>query len=141
MSRTPLRGLERYPINIRYPQRVRSSIENLKNLPITTPQGARVALGDVATIEVTDGAPMIKSENARPSGWLFIDIVGRDLGSYVAEAQQVVRAQVELPPNYSLEWSGQYEYLVRAQQRLMIMGPVTLGIVARTSICKFPPRH
>ena len=122
-------GLERYPINIRYPQSFRSSIDSLRNLPITTPQGARVALGDVATVEVTDGAPVIKSENARPTGWLFIDIVGRDLGSYVAEAQQIVREQVDLPPNYSLEWSGQYEYLVRAQQRLMIMGPVTLGIV------------
>ena len=122
-------GLERYPINIRYPQKIRSSIDNLRNLPITTPQGARVALGDVATVEVTDGAPVIKSENARPTGWLFIDIAGRDLGSYVAEAQQIVREQVDLPPNYSLEWSGQYEYLVRAQQRLMIMGPVTLGIV------------
>ena len=126
---TTVEGLERYPINIRYPQRVRSSIESLENLPITTPKGARVALGDVATIEVTDGAPMIKSENARPTGWLFIDIMDRDLGSYVAEAQQVVREQVDLPPNYSLEWSGQYEYLVRAQQRLMIMGPLTLGIV------------
>jgi len=126
---TTVEGLERYPINIRYPQKVRSSIESLENLPITTPKGARVALGDVATIEVTDGAPMIKSENARPTGWLFIDIMDRDLGSYVAEAQKVVREQVDLPPNYSLEWSGQYEYLVRAQQRLMIMGPLTLGIV------------
>ena len=122
-------GLERYPINVRYPQSVRDSIENLKMLPIITSQGARVALVDVADIEVVTGPPMIKSENARPTGWLFVDIAGRDLGSYVAEAREVVASEVDLPPNYSLQWSGQYEYLVRAQQRLTIMGPLTLGIV------------
>ncbi|MCY4144723.1 MAG: efflux RND transporter permease subunit [Gammaproteobacteria bacterium] len=122
-------GLDRYPINVRYPQSVRNSIENLKMLPIITPQGARVALVDVADIQIADGPPMIKSENARPSGWLYVDIVDRDLGSYVAEAREIVSSQVDMPANYSLQWSGQYEYLVRAQQRLALMGPLTLGIV------------
>lgn len=122
-------GLDRYPINIRYPQQFRNSIENLKMLPIITPNGARIALVDVADVEIADGPPVIKSENARPTGWLFVDIIGRDLGSYVAEAREVVTNEVDLPPNYSLQWSGQYEYLVRAQQRLAIMGPLTLAIV------------
>ncbi len=122
-------GLDRYPINVRYPQSVRNSIENLKMLPIITQQGARVALVDVADIQIADGPPMIKSENARPSGWLYVDIVDRDLGSYVAEAREIVSSQVDMPANYSLQWSGQYEYLVRAQQRLALMGPLTLGIV------------
>ena len=122
-------GLDRYPINVRYPQSVRNSIENLRMLPIITPQGARVALVDVADIQIADGPPMIKSENARPSGWLYVDIVDRDLGSYVAEAREIVSSQVDMPANYSLQWSGQYEYLVRAQQRLALMGPLTLGIV------------
>ena len=122
-------GLDRYPINIRYPQHYRNSIENLKMLPIITPRGARIALADVAEVDIADGPPVIKSENARPTGWLYVDIVGRDLGSYVAEARQLVANEVELPPNYSLHWSGQYEYLVRAQQRLAIMGPLTLAIV------------
>lgn len=122
-------GLDRYPINIRYPQHVRNSLESLKMLPIITPHGARIALVDVADIEPADGPPVIKSENARPTGWLYVDILGRDLGSYVAEAREVVANEVDLPPNYSLQWSGQYEYLVRAQQRLAIMGPLTLAIV------------
>ena len=122
-------GLDRYPINIRYPQYVRDSIEQLKLLPIMTPSGARIALLDVADIEITDGPPVIKSENARPNGWLFVDIVDRDLGSYVAEARQTVMDQVKLPAGYALHWSGQYEYLLRAQERLAIMGPLTLAIV------------
>lgn len=122
-------GLDRYPINVRYPQHFRNSLENLKMLPIITPHGARIALVDVANIEVVDGPPVIKSENARPTGWLYVDIIDRDLGSYVAEAREVVANKVDLPPNYSLQWSGQYEYLVRAQQRLAIMGPLTLAIV------------
>jgi Cu(I)/Ag(I) efflux system membrane protein CusA/SilA len=123
-------GLERYPVNLRYPQRVRDSVEQLKLLPIVTPQGARIALADVAEVEVVDGPPVIKSENARLNGWIYVDISGRDLGSYVAEAQRVVAAQVDLPTGYSLAWSGQYEYMVRAQERLVIVGPVTLAIIA-----------
>jgi Cu(I)/Ag(I) efflux system membrane protein CusA/SilA len=122
-------GLERYPVNLRYPQRVRNSVEQLKLLPIVTPQGARIALADVADVKVVDGPPIIKSENARLNGWSYVDITGRDLGSYVAEAQQVVAEQVDLPAGYSLAWSGQYEYMVRAKERLTLVGPVTLAII------------
>ena len=122
-------GLERYPINVRYPRDVRDSVTKLRNLPIVTPADARIPLGEVANIRIEDGAAMIKSENARPNGWVFVDIQGRDLGSYVEEAQQVVREQVKLPPGYSIAWSGQYEYKLRAEKRLMIVGPVTLVII------------
>ncbi|MDH3275328.1 MAG: efflux RND transporter permease subunit [Gammaproteobacteria bacterium] len=122
-------GLERYPVNVRYPQRVRDSFEQLKLLPIVTPQGARIALADVADVKVVDGPPAIKSENARLNGWTYVDITGRDLGSYVADAQQVVADLVELPAGYSLAWSGQYEYMVRAKERLTVVGPVTLAII------------
>lgn len=122
-------GLERYPVNVRYPQRVRDSVEQLRLLPIVAPGGARVALADVADVKVVDGPPVIKSENARLNGWSYVDIAGRDLGSYVAEAQRVVANNVELPAGYSLSWSGQYEYMVRAKERLSIVGPVTLAII------------
>ena len=122
-------GLERYPVNVRYPQRVRDSVEQLKLLPIVTPQGARIALADVADVKVVDGPPVIKSENARLNGWTYVDITGRDLGSYVAEAQTVVANAVDLPAGYSLAWSGQYEYMVRAKERLSVVGPVTLAII------------
>jgi len=122
-------GLERYPVNLRYPQRVRDSVEQLRLLPIVTPQGARIALADVADVTVIDGPPVIKSENARLNGWTYVDIAGRDLGSYVAEAQQVVAQELELPAGYSLVWSGQYEYMVRAKERLSVVGPLTLAII------------
>ncbi len=122
-------GLERYPVNLRYPQRFRDSVEQLKLLPIVTPQGARIALADVADVRVADGPPIIKSENARLNGWTYVDIKERDLGSYVADAQRVVRDFVELPAGYSLAWSGQYEYMVRAKERLAVVGPVTLAII------------
>ena len=122
-------GLERYPVNVRYPQRVRDSLEQLRLLPIVTPQGARIALADVADVLVVDGPPVIKSENARLNGWTYVDITGRDLGSYVAEAQLVVADSVDLPTGYSLAWSGQYEYMVRAKERLAVVGPVTLAVI------------
>ena len=122
-------GLERYPVNVRYPQRFRDSVQQLRLLPIVTPHGARIALSDVAEVKVIDGPPAIKSENARLNGWTYVDITGRDLGSYVAQAQQVVADGVELPAGYSLAWSGQYEYMVRAKERLSIVGPVTLAII------------
>ncbi len=122
-------GLERYPVNLRYPQRVRDSVEQLRLLPIVTPGGARIALADVASVEVVDGPPIIKSENARLNGWVYVDIAGRDLGSYVAEAQRVVSERLDLPAGYSLGWSGQYEYMVRAKERLTVVGPVTLAII------------
>ncbi len=122
-------GLERYPINLRYPQRVRNSFEQLQLLPIVTPQGSRIALADIADIKIVDGPPVIKSENARLNGWTYIDISGRDLGSYVAEAQRVVNDGIDLPAGYSLAWSGQYEYMVRAKERLSVVGPGTLAII------------
>jgi len=122
-------GRERYPVNLRYPQRVRDSVEQLQMLPIVTPQGARIALADVADVKVVSGPPVIKSENARLNGWSYVDIAGRDLGSYVAEAQRVVADSVDLPPGYSLAWSGQYEYMVRAKERLSVVGPLTLAII------------
>jgi len=122
-------ALERYPVNLRYPQRVRDSLEQLKLLPIVTPQGARIALADVADVRVVDGPPMIKSENARPNGWTYVDIADRDLGSYVADAQRAVADSVVLPAGYSLDWSGQYEYMVRAEERLAVVGPLTLAII------------
>ncbi|GAK83748.1 cobalt-zinc-cadmium resistance protein CzcA [Vibrio ponticus] len=122
-------GLERYPINVRYPQDYRDSVVKLQNLPLVTPNGARIALADVADVRYEDGPPMIKTENARPNGWVFVDIEGRDLGSYVVEAQQAVAEQLQLPAGYSLTWSGQYEYMERAKQRLSVVVPITLAII------------
>lgn len=122
-------GLERYPINVRYPQDYRDSPEQLELLPIVTPAGLRIALGDVANIFVENGPPMLKSENARLNGWTYIDIEGVDLGRYVENAQQVVAEQVELPPGYSLNWSGQYEYMLRAKEKLTYVVPLTLAII------------
>lgn len=122
-------GLERYPINIRYPRDLRDSLEDLRNLPIVTTTGARIPLSEVADVKTEMGPAMIKSENARPNGWTFVDIAGRDLGSYVEEAQRVVSEQVVLPAGYSISWSGQYEYLVRAKERLSVVVPFTLLII------------
>ncbi|MDT8453376.1 MAG: CusA/CzcA family heavy metal efflux RND transporter [Gammaproteobacteria bacterium] len=122
-------GLERYPINIRYPRDVRDSLEKLRNLPIVTPTGAHIPLAEVADIRIDSGPGMIKTENARLNGWIYIDIEGRDLGSYVAQAQQAVSDNIELPPGYSIAWSGQYEYMVRAKERLSTVVPITLIII------------
>ncbi|MCL4113350.1 UNVERIFIED_CONTAM: hypothetical protein GTU68_027538 [Idotea baltica] len=122
-------GLERYPINLRYPQDYRDSPEQLALLPIVTPNGQRIALGDVANVYVEDGPPAIKSENARLNGWSFIDIEGVDVGSYVVQAQQVVREQLDLPAGYSIGWSGQYEYMLRAKEKLTFVVPLTLFII------------
>ncbi|MFC1236710.1 efflux RND transporter permease subunit [Vibrio sp. F74] len=122
-------GLERYPINVRYPQSYRDSVEKLQSLPLVTPNGARIALADVADVRFEDGPPMIKTENARPNGWVFVDIEGRDLGSYVAEAQKIVNEQLNLPAGYSLAWSGQYEYMERAKARLSVVTPITIVII------------
>ena len=122
-------GLERYPVNLRYPQAYRDSEEKLKLLPIVTPSKQRIALADVAHVYIADGPPGIKSENARLNGWTLVDIADRDLGSYVKEAQRVVAEQVELPPGYSIAWSGQYEYMLRAEERLKIVVPLTLAII------------
>ncbi len=123
-------GLERFPVNIRYPQSYRDSPEQLALLPIITGSGQRISLGDVARVYLEDGPPAIKSENARINGWTFVDIEGVDVGSYVARAQEAVNAQLELPAGYSLVWSGQYEYMQRAKARLLYVVPLTLAIIA-----------
>lgn len=122
-------GLERYPVNLRYPQNYRNSPEQLALLPMVTASGQRIALGNVADIYVEDGPPAIKSENARINGWTLVDIDGVDIGSYVEQAMAVVNAQVDLPAGYSINWSGQYEYMLRAQQKLLVVVPLTLGVI------------
>ncbi len=125
-----IEGLERYPVNIRYPQSYRNSPEQLQILPVVTPSGQRIALGDVASVFIEDGPPGIKSENSRINGWTFIDIEGVDFGSYVEQAMAVVRDNLDLPTGYSITWSGQYEYMQRAMSRLMSVVPLTLAIIA-----------
>jgi len=122
-------GPARYPVNLRYPQSYRDSPEALGSLPIITPEGAVLALGDVATITVADGPAAIKSENAQLNGWVFIDTHNTDLGHYVHKAQQLVDAELVLPPGYSIRWAGQYEYMERARARLLLVLPMTLGII------------
>ncbi len=122
-------GRERYPVNLRYPQAHRDSVETLESLPLITPDNQRIPLADVARIHIESGPPAIKSENARLNGWTFVDIDGRDLGSYVTEAQRVVAAGVEVPPGYSLSWAGQYEYMERASARLAVIVPLTLLLI------------
>ena len=122
-------GLERYPINIRYPRDVRDSLYELRNLPLVSPTGAHIPLEEVADVRIEEGPGLIKTENARLNGWIYIDIEGRDLGSYVLDAQQAVADIVELPPGYSISWSGQYEFMVRAVERLATVIPVTLAII------------
>jgi Cu(I)/Ag(I) efflux system membrane protein CusA/SilA len=122
-------GLERYPVNLRYPQGVRDSVGKLRDLPVVTPGGQQIPLSAVADIRLEDGPPGIKSENARPNGWIFVDIEGVDLGSYVEEARRVVAEQITLPAGYSLNWSGQYEYMERAKERLAVVVPITIVTV------------
>ncbi|PKO53997.1 MAG: CusA/CzcA family heavy metal efflux RND transporter [Betaproteobacteria bacterium HGW-Betaproteobacteria-20] len=122
-------GLARYPINVRFPRELRDSVEKLKTLPIVTEQGATVLLSDVAEVKVTDGPPMIKSENARPNVWVYVDINDRDLGSFVKDAKAALDKELQLPAGYSLTWSGQFEYFERAAKRLSYVVPMTLGII------------
>jgi copper/silver efflux system protein len=122
-------GLQRFPINLRYPRELRDSVQALTDLPVLTERGAQIRLGDVADLKVTDGPPMLRSENARLSGWVYIDLHGRDLSSAVRDMQRVVARDVQLPSGYSLSWSGQFEYLQRAAARLKVVVPATLLII------------
>ncbi|MCJ8317386.1 efflux RND transporter permease subunit [Idiomarina sp.] len=124
-----IEGLERYPINLRYPQDYRDSPEELKKLPLVTPNGERISLADVADVYVELGPPAIKSENARLNGWTFVDIEGVDVGTYVEKAMKVVEQELELPAGYSVTWSGQYEYMERAKEKLTYVIPLTLAII------------
>ena len=124
-----IEGRRRFPINVRYPRELRDSVERLRALSVVTEGGAQIALGSVARIAITDGPPSIRSENARLSGWIYVDIRGRDLSSVVADAKRAVEANVKLPPGVSVAWSGQFEYLERAVKRLMVVVPFTGAII------------
>ncbi|RQO39668.1 CusA/CzcA family heavy metal efflux RND transporter [Variovorax sp. KBW07] len=122
-------GRERYPINVRYPREIRDSLERLRQLPFVTARGAQLLLGDVAKITVEDGPPMLRSENARLSGWVYVDVRGRDLRSAVNDMQAAVAQAVAMPAGYAVSWSGQFEYLERATERLKLVVPVTLAVI------------
>ena len=122
-------GLQRFPINVRYPREIRDSVDKLRRLPFVTEHGLRLVLGDVAEIRITDGPPMLRSENARLSGWVYVDIRGRDLKSAVRDMQQAVSEHVKLSAGYAVSWSGQFEYLERATAKLKVVVPFTLLII------------
>ncbi len=122
-------GLERYPVNVRYSRELRDNLTDLGRVLIPTPTGAQIPLNYVADIRIHKGPPVIKSENARKTAWLYVDLRGIDVGTYVKNAQKVVEEQIDFPEGYSIVWSGQYEYMQRAQQRLRIVVPITLLII------------
>ncbi len=122
-------GLERYPVNLRYGRELRDTPEKLRRILVPTPTGAQVPITQVADIRIVKGPPVVKSENARNTAWIYVDLTGIDVGTYVKKAQQIVGEKIQLPPGYSMVWSGQYEYMVRAQKRLMIVVPMTLIII------------
>ncbi len=127
---TTVEGLERYPVNVRYPRALRDDLPALRQVLVPAPGGAQIPLGQLAQFRFAQGPPMIKSENARPNAWVFIDLEEEaDLGSYVARARAAVGESVVLPPGYSIKWSGQYEYLERANARLAVLVPITLAII------------
>ncbi|MEW5756327.1 MAG: efflux RND transporter permease subunit [Pseudomonadota bacterium] len=122
-------GLERYPVNLRYPRELRDNLEQLQRVLIPTPTGSQIPLSLVAELKLARGAPEIKTEGSRPNAWVYVDITSSDIGGYVAQAKQLVADQVKIPPGYSLVWSGQFEYMERAKARLMIVVPLTLLII------------
>ena len=122
-------GLERYPVNLRYPRELRDNLENLQRVLIPTPTGVQIPLTMVAKLELRRGPPSIKSENARPNAWIYVDIKTSDIGGFVAKAKQVLVDQVDIPPGYTVFWSGQFEYMERAAKRLQIVVPATLLII------------
>ncbi|GDX05932.1 efflux RND transporter permease subunit [Buttiauxella sp. A111] len=124
-----IEGRERYSINVRYPREVRDNVQKLKNMPVITANGSQITLSELADISITDGPPMLKSENARLSNWVYVDLRGRDLKSAVEDMQRAVNQQVKLPDSVSLSWSGQFEYLERASAKLRIVLPFTLVII------------
>jgi Cu(I)/Ag(I) efflux system membrane protein CusA/SilA len=122
-------GLERYPVNLRYPRELRDDLETLKRVLIPTPTGTQIPLAMVADIDYQRGPPVIKSEDARPNAWIYVDISTSDIGGYVAKAKQVLNEQVSVPAGYTITWSGQFEYMERAAARLSIVAPATLLII------------
>jgi copper/silver efflux system protein len=124
-----IQGRERYPINVRYPREIRDSLQRLRELPFVTDKGAQLLLQDVARLSIDEGPPMLRSENARLSGWIYVDVRGRDLRSVVTDMQAAVSRSVKLPPGYAVSWSGQFEYLERATERLKLVVPLTLAVI------------
>jgi copper/silver efflux system protein len=126
---TTVEGLQRYPVNLRYARELRDNVPALRQVLVPTPSGAQVPIGQLADIRITPGAPMIRSENGQPTAWIFVDIAGRDLGGYVAEAKRVAEEQVPMPAGYSRVWSGRFEYLEQANARLRVVIPITFAII------------
>ena len=123
-------GQERYSVNVRYPSELRDSVEKLKHVLIATPSGAQIPLGQIADIVLRTGPSMIRNENGLLAGYVYVDVAGRDIGSYVQEAKRLVQEKVQLPQGYGLLWSGQYENMLRVRERLKIVLPLTLFIIA-----------
>lgn len=126
---TTVEGLERYPVNLRYARELRDNVPALKRTLVATPMGAQIPIGQIADISITPGPPMIRSENAQRTAWVFVDMTGRDLGGYVKEARRVVEDEVPMPPGYSRVWSGRFEYLAKANARLRLVIPITLALI------------
>jgi len=122
-------GLERYPINVRYPRELRDNVEALADTLVTSPTGAQVPISQLATIRIHQGPPAIKSENARPNAWVYVDLRGIDVGTWIGTAKKAVAEQVSLPSGYTIFWSGQYEYMQRAKARLAVIVPITLFLI------------
>jgi Cu(I)/Ag(I) efflux system membrane protein CusA/SilA len=122
-------GLERYPVNLRYPRELRDDVTSLRRVLVATPGGAHVPLGQLATLEFRKGPAAIRTENSRPSAWVYVDLEGVDVGTYVARAKEVVARELSLPTGYTLAWSGQYEYLERATRRMETIVPLTLALI------------
>lgn len=126
---TTVEGLERYPINLRYGRELRDTPEKLKRVLIPTPRGEQIPLAQLASFKITKGPPLIKSENSRPNVWIYIDLRDIDVGTYVKQAKPIIESRVQIPPGYTLKWSGQWEYIERATKRLQIVVPITLLII------------
>lgn len=126
---TTIEGLERYPVNLRYGRDFRSSLQDLKDIMVSTPLGQQIPLGELTDIEIRKGPPVIKTEGSRPNAWIYVDLSDIDVGTYVDMARRAVRENVDLPEGYNLIWSGQYEYMVKARERLMYVIPMTLIII------------
>jgi Cu(I)/Ag(I) efflux system membrane protein CusA/SilA len=126
---TTVEGLERYPVNLRYSRELRNNLEALNSVLVPTPMGQHIPLGDLADLRFAIGPPGIKSENARPNAWIYVDLQGVDVGGYVENAKKIVEEKVDIPAGYTIQWSGQYEYMQRAQKRLMYVIPFTIIII------------
>jgi Cu(I)/Ag(I) efflux system membrane protein CusA/SilA len=126
---TTVEGRERYPVNVRYLRDFRSSVDKLKRVLVSTPSGAQVPMAQLADVKLVTGPAMIRDENGMLNGYVYVDMAGRDMGGYVADARKAVREHVQLPPGYSLVWSGQFEYMQRVEQRLLIVVPITLFLI------------